>query len=132
MRRVGLPFRLPRRVSPLFRSVLALVLVCAQLFAAAHALSHVGEGLAERRGAAELALGLPSPGETSPGGLPAAERHERCLLCLAAADLASVLPPSPALLAVEALPPALPVEPAAWPAARRAPCPPCRGPPASV
>lgn len=132
MRRIVLPFRLPRRASPLFRSVLALVLVCAQLFAAAHALSHVGEGLAERRGAAELAFGLASPGDSSPGGLPAAERHERCLLCLAAADLASVLPPSPAVLVVETLPPAQLAEPAVVLVARRAPCPPCRGPPASV
>ena len=127
-----MPFRLPRRASPLLRSVLALVLVCAQLFAAAHALSHVGEGLAERRGAGVRAGTLATTGESGPGGLPAAERHERCLLCLAAADLASVLPPSPAVLVVEALPPAQLAEPAVTLAARRAPCPPCRGPPASV
>lgn len=132
MRRIALPFRLPRRASPLFRSVLALVLVCAQLFAAAHALSHVGEGLAERRGAGALAATPATTGETSPGGLPAAERHERCLLCLAAADLAFVLPPSPAVLVVETLPPAQLAEPAVVLVARRAPCPPCRGPPASV
>lgn len=131
MRRVLLPFRLPRRASPLFRSALALVLVCAQLFAAAHALSHVGEGLAERRGGAAIVAAAAS-GESGPGGLPAAERHERCLLCVAAADLASVLPPSPAVLVVAALPPAPWAEPAVVPVARRAPCPPCRGPPAFV
>ncbi len=130
MRLAELSFSLPRRASAVLRSALALVLVCAQLFAAAHALTHVGEGLAERRGAAVSVLA--TTGEPRSDGLPVAERHERCLLCLAAADLAAVLPPSPAFLAVEVLPLALPAEPAVVPLARRAPCPPCRGPPAFV
>ena len=72
------------RPSTVFRSALALLLVCAQIFAAAHALSHVGELSALARGDATLAASVPYE-----GGMPAAERHERCLLCLAAADLAA-------------------------------------------
>jgi hypothetical protein len=36
------------------------------------------------------------------GGVPAAERHERCLLCLSAADLGAALPPSLPLRVVAA------------------------------
>lgn len=125
-------FRASGKPAAVLRSVLALVLVCAQLFAAAHALGHVGEGLAEQRVAGIAAALSATVGETAPGGLPAAERHERCLLCLAAADLASALPPAQAFLAIEALPPTRLPDPVVVAAARQAPCPPCRGPPASV
>ncbi|WP_374486511.1 hypothetical protein [Zoogloea sp.] len=113
------------RPSTVFRSVLALLLVCAQVFAAAHALSHVGE-LASLARNESTAASVPFE-----GGMPAAERHERCLLCLAAADLASALPSTSPFLPPEALPPALladsPV--AGWVA--RLPCPHSRGPPIS-
>ncbi|WP_079435425.1 hypothetical protein [Zoogloea sp. LCSB751] len=113
------------RPSTLFRSVLALLLVCAQVFAAAHALSHVGElaGLARDESSSASA-----PFE---GGVPAAERHERCLLCLAAADLASALPSVPPSPLPLALPPApLADSPVAGRVARL-PRPHSRGPPLS-
>lgn len=75
------------RPSPLFRSVLALLLVCAQVLAAAHAVGHIG-------GKADTGQEWASTSQPADRGLPAAERHERCLLCLAAADLAAALPPS--------------------------------------
>lgn len=118
--------RFGRRPSTLFRSVLALLLVCAQVFAAAHALSHVGE-------LAELARGELSASASVPfeGGVPAAERHERCLLCLAAADLASALPSPHVFIPLQALPPANPVEPSVVLLATRLPRPHSRGPPLS-
>lgn len=112
------------RPSTVFRSALALLLVCAQIFAAAHALSHVGELSGLARG--DVLRVASAPYE---GGVPAAERHERCLLCLAAADLASALPPSLPVLAVAALPPALPGDATFTPRAFRLPRPHSRGPP---
>ncbi len=114
--------------SPMLRSVLALLLVCAQFFAAAHALSHVGDLVAAHRGDEPVAAVPLDPA----GGLPAAERHDRCLQCLAAADLGAALPSMPPLPPANALPPALPGETAPAVAAHRQPCPPCRGPPSSV
>ncbi len=115
-----------RRPSPIFRSALALLLVCAQIFAAAHALSHVGElSLLARSEAAQ------SASVTYEGGVPAAERHERCLLCLSAADLTAALPPSLPLRLVGALPPALPGDVSFTLPARRLPRPHSRGPPLS-
>ena len=113
-----------RRPSAIFRSALALLLVCAQIFAAAHALSHVGELSLLAR--SETAQSASAPYE---GGVPAAERHERCLLCLSAADLSSALPPSLPLRVVAALPPALPDDVSFTLPARRLPRPHSRGPP---
>lgn len=115
-----------RRPSAIFRSALALLLVCAQIFAAAHALSHVGELSLLAR--SEAAQSVSAPYE---GGVPAAERHERCLLCLSAADLGSALPPSLPLRVVAALPPALPGDVSFALPARRLPRPHSRGPPLS-
>ncbi|RTL33007.1 MAG: hypothetical protein EKK49_10315 [Rhodocyclaceae bacterium] len=117
--------RIGRRPSALFRSVLALLLVCAQVFAAAHAVSHVGElaGLVRDESTAASA-----PFE---GGVPAAERHERCLLCLAAADLASALPSTPPSLPPQALPPACPADSPVVGRVARLPRPHSRGPPTS-
>lgn len=113
------------RPSTLFRSVLALLLVCAQVFAAAHALSHVGElaGLARDE---SIAASVPFD-----GGMPAAERHERCLLCLAAADLASALPSMPPSLPSQALPPVLLADSPVAGRVARLPRPHSRGPPRS-
>ena len=115
-----------QRPSAIFRSALALLLVCAQIFAAAHALSHVGELSLLAR--SETAQSASAPYE---GGVPAAERHERCLLCLSAADLSSALPPSLPLRVVAALPPALPDDVSFTLPARRLPRPHSRGPPLS-
>lgn len=115
-----------RRPSPIFRSALALLLVCAQIFAAAHALSHVGELSLLARSEAALSASV-----SYEGGVPAAERHERCLLCLSAADLTAALPPSLPLRLVGALPPALPGDVSFTLPARRLPRPHSRGPPLS-
>lgn len=115
-----------RRPSAIFRSALALLLVCAQIFAAAHALSHVGELSLLAR--SEAAQSVSAPYE---GGVPAAERHERCLLCLSAADLGSALPPSLPLRVVAALSLALPDDVSFTLPARRLPRPHSRGPPLS-
>jgi len=112
-----------RQASALFRSVLALLLVCAQIFAAAHAVGHLGELL--RSGPTQVASA------SYEGGLPAAERHERCLQCLAAADLASAIPPALLPMAFEATPLALPGEGDVPSSARRLPRPHSRGPPSS-
>jgi hypothetical protein len=112
------------RPSTVFRSALALLLVCVQVFAAAHAVSHVGELSVLARGDSALAASVPYE-----GGVPAAERHERCLLCLAAADLASALPPSPPVLAVDSQPPFLPGDATVALRAFRLPRPHSRGPP---
>ena len=113
-----------RRPSAVFRSALALVLVWAQIFAAAHALSHVGElSQLARKDAAQ------SASASYEGGVPAAERHERCLLCLSAAELGAALPPSLPLRVVAALPPALPGDVSFTLPARRLPRPHSRGPP---
>lgn len=117
--------------APWMRSLLALVLMCAQLFAAAHSLTHVGEGLASGRGGALIFAAFDDAGDGS-GRLPAAERHERCLICLAAADLAAVLPPTPAILFAVAMPSVLLREPVFISSPWRALCPPCRGPPVPV
>ena len=123
------------RASAALRSVLALLLVCAQVFAAVHAVGHVAEWSAGR-GPAPFAA--PSPdagaasGEAGYGGLPAAERHERCLLCLTAADLAAALPPALPVLAVDTLPAIRPGAVVVAPSVRRLPHPPGRGPPSSV
>lgn len=119
------------QASPWMRSVLALVLLCAQLFVAAHSLTHVGEGLAGGR-SGELIFATFDDGDDGAGRLPAAERHERCLVCLAAADLAAILPPTTASQPVTVLPSAQLVEPASISVPWRALCPPCRGPPVSV
>jgi hypothetical protein len=63
------------------------------------------------------------------GGVPDAERHASCLLCLAAADLSSALPATPALPALESLPPAPAGERPPAIVFRRLPCPHSRGPP---
>lgn len=118
-----MPYR--GRPSALFRSVLALLLVCAQVFAAAHALSHVGE-LASLARTESTAASVPFE-----GGMPAAERHERCLLCLAAADLASALPSLPPSLPPQAQPPALLADSPVAGRAARLPRPHSRGPPLS-
>ena len=89
-----------RQPSAALRSVLALLLVCAQLFAAVHAVGHVGELSALAR------LGASAAQADYEGGVPDAERHASCLQCLAAADLSAALPSTPPLLAVAALPPA--------------------------
>ena len=109
--------------SPMLRSVLALLLVCAQLFAAVHAVGHVGELSALAR------LGASAAQADYEGGVPDAERHASCLQCLAAADLSAALPSTPPLLAVAALPPAAAGEPLPAPVFRRLPRPHSRGPP---
>ena len=116
--------------SSALRSVLALLLVCAQVFAAAHALSHVADRVAASSGDARLAAAAGQ--DDAPGGMPAAERHEQCLQCLAAAGLGAALPATPPLPATEALPPALPGEFCVATRQHRQPCPPGRGPPLSV
>ncbi len=116
---------LPTRASALLRSALALLLVCAQIFAAAHAVGHVGDlaSLARDENRATQA--------SREGGVPSAERHEACLLCLAAADLASVLPPTVPVLAVDVPALALPADSDLVPGALRLPRPHARGPPVS-
>lgn len=117
--------RLAARSSALLRSALALLLVCAQIFAAAHAVGHVGD-------LATFARAENHAAEASrDGGVPAAERHEACLLCLAAADLASVLPSVAPVLDVDVLALALPAAPDLVPGALRLPRPHARGPPVS-
>jgi len=117
--------RVGRSTSACLRSLLALLLVCAQVFAAAHAVGHVGELSSLVR----LGAGLSTAQADYEGGVPDAERHASCLVCLAAADLSSALPSTPALPALEALPlPRVGEFPPA-PAARRLPRPHSRGPP---
>jgi len=118
--------RFGRRPSAIFRSLLALLLVCAQVFAAAHALGHLGELSLATRGGAEASVS-----SSDEGGAPASLRHEQCLLCLAAADLASALPSSPPLLAVETLSPVVPDNSPVAAPQRRLPRPHNRGPPLS-
>lgn len=114
-----------RNASAGLRSMLALLLVCAQVFAAAHAVGHVGELSALAR----LGAGVSAAQADYEGGVPDAERHTSCLLCLAAADLSAALPSTPVVPALQALPPPavgeLPLAPAAW----RLPRPHSRGPP---
>lgn len=114
-----------RSASAVLRSLLALLLVCAQVFAAAHAVGHVGELSALAR----LGAGPGAAQADYEGGVPDAERHASCLVCLAAADLSAALPPTPALLVLESLPPMPVGEFFPAPAARRWPCPHSRGPP---
>lgn len=111
------------RPSTVFRSALALLLVCVQIFAAAHAVSHVGELSALARSDSARAS------VSYEGGVPAAERHERCLLCLAAANFASALPSSVPALAVASMPPLLPGDATVVLRAFRLPRPHSRGPP---
>ena len=112
--------------SGLFRSLLALILLCAQVLAAAHAVGHIGELSAlARSGGAVVAS------TDEQGGLPAALHHERCLLCLAAADLASALPATPAVLPVDVPVSLLPSDAAFAPLFARLPRPHSRGPPSS-
>lgn len=114
-----------RKLSAFLRSLLALLLVCAQVFAAAHAVGHVSELSALAR----LGAVASAAQADYEGGVPDAERHASCLICLAAADLSSALPSMPALPALESLP-LMPVgERTPAPAARRLPCPHSRGPP---
>jgi hypothetical protein len=114
-----------RSASAVLRSLLALLLVCAQVFAAAHAVGHLGELSALAR----LGAGASAAQADYEGGVPDAERHASCLLCLAAADLSAALPSMPALPALESLPPLPGGEPTPAPAAWRLPCPHSRGPP---
>ena len=114
-----------RSASAVLRSLLALLLVCAQVFAAAHAVGHVGELSVLAR----LGAGAGTAQADYEGGVPDAERHASCLLCLAAANLSAALPSIPALPALESLPPAPVGELPSAPAARRLPCPHSRGPP---
>lgn len=114
-----------RNLSAFLRSLLALLLVCAQVFAAAHAVGHVGELSALAR----IAAGASAAQADYEGGVPDAERHASCLICLAAADLTSALPSTPALPALEPLPPPFVGELPPAPAARRLPRPHSRGPP---
>ena len=116
--------KLPARSSALLRSALALLLVCAQIFAAAHAVGHVGDLASLARGDTLVAQA------TRDGGVPAAERHEACLLCLAAADLVAALPPAVPVLDVYVLALTLPAAPDLVPGALRLPRPHARGPPA--
>jgi hypothetical protein len=117
--------RVGRSASACLRSLLALLLVCAQVFAAAHAVGHVGELSALAR----LGVGASAAQADYEGGVPDAESHASCLQCLAAADLSAALPSMPALPALESLPPQPGGEPALAPLARRLPCPHSRGPP---
>ncbi len=112
------------RSPALLRSALALLLVCAQIFAAAHAVGHIGD-------LAGLARADNRVAEASrDGGVPAAERHEACLLCLAAANLVAALPPVVQVLDVDVHALALPAAPDLVPGALRLPRPHARGPPA--
>ncbi|MCK6394668.1 hypothetical protein [Zoogloea sp.] len=115
--------KLPARSSALLRSALALLLVCAQIFAAAHAVGHVGDLASLARGDTLVAQA------TRDGGVPAAERHEACLLCLAAADLVAALPPAVPVLDVDVQALTLPAAPDLLPGALRLPRPHARGPP---
>lgn len=117
--------KLLTRSPALLRSALALLLVCAQIFAAAHAVGHMGDLAALAR--AENTVLQISPD----GGVPAADRHDACLLCLAAADLAAVLPPTVPVLAVDVPALALPADSDLVPGALRLPRPHARGPPVS-
>ncbi len=117
--------RVGRSASACLRSLLALLLVCAQVFAAAHAVGHVGE----LSSLARLGVGLSAAQADYEGGVPDAERHASCLVCLAAADLGTALPSTPALPALESLPPPLVGELLPAPAIRRLPRPHSRGPP---
>lgn len=113
-----------RTSAALLRSALALLLIWAQIAAAGHALGHLGElaGLARVEGAST---------QVSRDGLPLVDRHEVCLLCLAAVDLASLLPPGITTLAVAVPLSILPGAPDLLPGARRLPRPHARGPPVS-
>ncbi len=115
--------KLSARSSALLRSALALLLVCAQIFAAAHAVGHVGDLASLARGDTLVAQA------TRDGGVPAAERHEACLLCLAAADLVAALPPAVPVLDVDVQALTLPAAPDLVPGALRLPRPHARGPP---
>lgn len=117
--------RVRRNLSACLRSLLALLLVCAQVFAAAHAVGHLGELSALAR----LGAGASAAQADYEGGVPDAERHASCLQCLAAADLSAALPSMPALPALESLPPLPGVEAASASVAWRLPCPLSRGPP---
>ena len=117
--------RLSARSFHLLRSALAVLLVCAQVFATAHAVGHLGD-LATLARAEDVARQA-----TPDGGVPAAERHDACLLCLAAADLGAMLPSAFPVLAVQSVPTALPTGPELVPGALRLPRPQARGPPAS-
>ena len=119
MRRM--PFR--GRPSALFRGTLALLLVCAQLLGAMHAIGHFE--------AAERPLRVDAQAAPASGGQPATERHERCLLCLAAADLGTALPVTPSLPGPEAPVSALPPDAGTLPAFLRPPTPSSRDPPVS-
>lgn len=112
-----------RRPSALFRSALALLLVLAQIFAAAHAVGHVADLLAPSRGGAVVEA------SSFDGGVPEAARHESCLLCLATAGLSAAPPPCQPVLAVAL--PALPLPDGVMlpGAARTLLRPPSRGPP---
>ena len=87
-------------------------------FAAAHAVGHLGE-LSALAGAGAGASAAQADYE---GGVPDAERHASCLLCLAAADLSvCALPSPPALLASNPAPPLPGGEPTPAPAAGACP-----------
>ena len=113
------------RSSAFLRSLLALLLVGAQILAAAHAVGHVGEWSAFARSGAAASATQPDYG----GGVPDAERRANCLLCLATADLSSALPSTPALPILVSLPSAAGGALFPAPAPRRLPCPRSRGPP---
>lgn len=112
-----------RRPSALLRSALALLLVLAQIFAAAHAVGHVADLLAPSRGEAVVEA------SAFDGGVPEAARHESCLLCLAAAGLSAAPPPCQPMLAVALPPLPLPDGVVLPGAARLLLRPPSRGPP---
>ena len=119
------------RPSTVLRSVLAMLLLCAQILAAAHALGHFSE-IAPARQIALAGYSGGGSGVSDTPHLPAAERHERCLLCLAAADLAAALPCTPPFVFIAAL--SAPPPPGARPAVlfARPPVPLSRGPPSSA
>lgn len=121
--------RRPLRVTPAWRNLLALVLVCAQFFAAAHAVEHVAELLAAQ--GSPSAASAPRVADKR-DSVPQAERHEACLTCLAAAAFATGLPSTPALPglleATAQAPLCVAAEGVRW---SRFPFPPVRGPPAS-
>ena len=114
-----------RRMSALLRAVLALLLVCAQVFAAAHAMGHL----------ADLAIQLrhePGAGVTpDPGSLPDTVHHGHCLQCLASACLGSGLPAATFLLTAGLPIQLLPVAVLPVTRAVRLPRPHSRGPPLS-
>lgn len=111
--------------SRLLRCVLAALLVFAQIFAAVHAVGHLADLNTPPRAEHSASRGAPD------GGVPVAERHGACLLCLVAADLSSMLPSAVPVMATAVLPSALPADPELVPGALRLPRPQARGPPAS-